>query len=219
LEWDVTFSPKKYIPLPFMAKKSITIYQGGKHLSAGTESEPGSPRDVAPSELAALFDRDPLVSDGKVRTMISGPYPAANSAVSAKRIDAYSVADQWLVDTGCGHDLISMRYAAKHKKRIVSVPQMPFSTAGGPVSATLSLPLFLSDLDSDSSNPYVLDDTPAVLSVGARTKKGFSFFWIESRTPCIVTPSKRIVPLDVIGDIPYLCRSGLHTTCTSPNEI
>lgn len=34
--------------------------------------------------------------------------------------------------------------------------------------------------------------------------KGFHFIWVPTKRPCMITPSMRIVPLMVRGDIPYL---------------
>ncbi|WP_288993358.1 dUTP diphosphatase [uncultured Marinobacter sp.] len=62
---------------------------------------------------------------------------------------------------------------------------------------------------NETVNPYILGDTPAVLSVGRRCRKlGYSFLWINGYKPLFVKnlPNGTIsaVCLEVIGDIPYL---------------
>ena len=39
------------------------------------------------------------------------------------------------------------------------------------------------------------------------------------KTPCLVTPDLKIIPLDVIGDIPYLKEGGLHAQNLSSEEV
>ena len=54
-------------------------------------------------------------------------------------------------------------------------------------------------------------DTPAVLSVGYRCMhQGYTFIWLAGKAPCMITPEKVIIPLDVIGDVPYLKDGGLY---------
>ena len=82
------------------------------------------------------------------------------------------------------------------------------------------LPMRVDALAGDTAEAYVLDSTPPVLSVGLRcTKRGFSFLWINGYAPCLVTPDKTIVPLDVDGDIPYLKENGLSGTGKGPSEM
>ncbi len=75
----------------------------------------------------------------------------------------------WLIDTGCGHDLVSSadakRGCRKLKKLAIS---MPFQTANGCTVSTHSAPMRIDEFDEDVY-PFVLGDTPAVLSVGDRT--------------------------------------------------
>eukprot|EP00972_Heterocapsa_arctica_P094662 13957698-Heterocapsa_arctica.AAC.1 len=60
---------------------------------------------------------------------------------------------------------------------------------------------------SERINPYVLKESPAVLSSGDRTRnKGYSFIWPAYNNPCFITPSGFRVELEVIDDIPFLRR-------------
>ena len=52
---------------------------------------------------------------------------------------------------------------------------------------------------------WVLDNTPAVLSLGRRCmKEGYSFVWLRGEVPYFIRPDGLIVHLEVHGDIPYL---------------
>eukprot|EP00972_Heterocapsa_arctica_P086874 12807260-Heterocapsa_arctica.AAC.1 len=60
---------------------------------------------------------------------------------------------------------------------------------------------------SEHINPYVLKETPAVLSNGDRTmNKGYSFVWPAFKNPCFISPTGFRVELEVIDDIPLLRR-------------
>ena len=104
-----------------------------------------------------------------------------NTAASAKaRLGA---SDLWLVDTGCGHDSVSATNA-----------KLPMPIPGQEVNETIE--------------PFILKDTPSVISVGDRTmNKGCSFLWIAGRNPYWITPEAKVITLEVIGDIPYLRRN------------
>jgi hypothetical protein len=63
----------------------------------------------------------------------------------------------------------------------------------------------------------VLEDSPAVLSIGKRVMRyGYSFVWKAGKRPYLITPSKEKIYLEVDGDIPYLvdknisCPVGVH---------
>ena len=50
-------------------------------------------------------------------------------------------------------------------------------------------------------------------------KGGFSYLWLSGKTPCLVTPDLKIIPLDVIGDNPYLKEDGLNAQNLSSEEV
>ena len=53
--------------------------------------------------------------------------------------------------------------------------------------------------------PYILTDTPSVISVGDRAmNKGYSFVWIAGRNPYWITPAGKVITLEVLRDIPSL---------------
>ena len=74
----------------------------------------------------------------------------------------------WLVDTGCGHDLVSKADVYAVKRFLKAAPEViTFQTANGPSVADHVCPLRFDELDEDIE-PYVLKDTPSVLSIGFR---------------------------------------------------
>eukprot|EP00972_Heterocapsa_arctica_P083954 12368317-Heterocapsa_arctica.AAC.1 len=73
---------------------------------------------------------------------------------------------------------------------------MPFQTANGCTFSTHSAPMRIQELDEEIF-PYVLKDTPAVLSVGDRTmNKGYTFVWLAYSNPYFVTPNGYKVELE-----------------------
>ena len=113
--------------------------------------------------------------------------------------------DLWLVDIGCGHGLVSATNAklSKGEKRALE-NQVTFQTANGDAPSTHSSQIFIEELN-EMIEPFILKDTPSVISVGDRTmNKGCSFLWIAGRNPYWITPEAKVITLQVIGDIPYL---------------
>ena len=77
---------------------------------------------------------------------------------------------EWLLDTGCGYDLVCRADIEKIKKYIEKGKPITFDTAGGEVPARDVIPLFLPHMQQHI-RPNVLDSTPNVLSVGARCQQ------------------------------------------------
>ena len=58
-----------------------------------------------------------------------------------------------------------------------------------------------------------------MLSVGDRVLNyGFNSIWLNGKCPCLILPepSPKVVPLDLINQIPSLLRDGVHTKWTRP---
>ena len=115
--------------------------------------------------------------------------------------------DLRLVDTGCGHDLISntnVKLFGGETKRLEKA--VIFQTANGDTPSTHVAPISFRELN-ETIEPYVLKEAPSVISVGDRTmNKGCSFVWKAGCNPCLVTPGEKIITFEVIRDIPYLRR-------------
>ena len=109
------------------------------------------------------------------------------------------------MDTGSGVDLVSHK-DVKHAMKHFEKPQVPidFATANGFTTARNVCRASMPPL-REIILPYVLTETPAVLSVGLRCMKfGYSMHWFTSGLPFLVTPEGEIINLSVSGDLPYL---------------
>ena len=113
--------------------------------------------------------------------------------------------DLWLVDTGCGHDLISttiVKMSGSEARRLEKA--VIFQTANGDTPSTHVVPISFSELN-ETIEPYVLKETPSVISVGDRTmNKGCPFVWKAGCNPYFIIPEERIITFEVIRDIPHL---------------
>ena len=112
---------------------------------------------------------------------------------------------KWIMDTGSGVDLVSHNHV-KHAIKHFEKPQVPidFATANGFTTAKNVCRASMPPL-REIILPYVLSDTPAVLSVGLRCMKfGYSMHWFPHQLPFLVTPENEVIKLDVSGDLPYL---------------
>ena len=66
--------------------------------------------------------------------------------------------------------------------------------------------------DSFDARPYLMENSPSVLSMGKRCMtEGFCFLWIKGFDPCALTPSGDLVPFTVVNGVPYFeSRKLLH---------
>ena len=126
-----------------------------------------------------------------------------NVAASAK--GRRDMSDLWLIDTGCGHDLIpntNVKLSNVESKRLERA--VIFQTANGDTPSTHAAPTFFSEL-SETIEPYILKETPSVISVGGRTmNRGCSFMWKAGCNPYLITPEEKAITFEVIRDTPYL---------------
>ena len=112
---------------------------------------------------------------------------------------------KFLMDTGCGHDLISQKKIQKHElETLVASEPISFQTANGITESDL-MSNFSTDSFEEPINAYVLDDTPSVLSVGKRCmNQNYGFIWPPGREPFMINPEGKKIVLFVKGDIPYV---------------
>ena len=113
---------------------------------------------------------------------------------------------RFIMDTGCGHDLISQRKVKElGLETFLDNDGMTFMTANG---LTDSNEITVMDHEGlGQCKLHVLNQTPAVLSVGSRcTKEGYTFVWPEGEDikPVMINDEGSCTFLDVDGDIPYL---------------
>ena len=113
---------------------------------------------------------------------------------------------RFIMDTGCGHDLISQRKVKELElETFLDNDGMIFMTANG---LTDSNEITIMNHEGlGQCKLHVLNQTPAVLSVGSRcNKEGYSFVWPkgEDMKPAMINDDGVCTFLEVDGDIPYL---------------
>ena len=112
------------------------------------------------------------------------------------------MATKIMMDTGCPLELVGQVRAASFEdtEHARSVLKQNFNTAGGKDGSSLVIDSRIRALDDDHCEFYVMKSSPTVFSVGKRcAKRGFCFIWLRGLVPCLITPSFKIVPLDVIA--------------------
>ena len=112
---------------------------------------------------------------------------------------------KFLMDIGCGHDLISQQKIEKHNLETLVPPEpISFLTANG-VTDTDLVSNFQTESFKEPINANMLDDTPSVLSIGKRgMNHDYGFVWPPGREPFMMDPEGKRISLFVNGDIPYV---------------
>ena len=131
----------------------------------------------------------------------------ANENIAASAKGKRDMLDLWLVDTGCGHDLVSstkVKLSGGGTRRLEKA--VIFQIANGDTPSTHVAPISFRELN-ETIEPYILKGTPSVISVGNRTmNKGCPFVWKAGCKPYLITPDEKVITSEVIRDIPYLRR-------------
>ncbi|MCV6575456.1 MAG: retropepsin-like domain-containing protein, partial [Cohaesibacter sp.] len=112
---------------------------------------------------------------------------------------------KFIMDTGCGYDLISRRKATELDLPIIDGnDRMVFMTANG-ITETREVAKCSVDSFNEVAKPFVLDQSPAVFSVGMRCMKlGYTFVWPPNGQPFMINESGKRIDLHSKDDIPYL---------------
>ena len=163
--------------------------------------------DLKPSCNFCCWNEDTGDITCKACRFISGPknlkdsvrYPAIATAAPKAGIC-------WLVDSGSESDLVSKGMLRDVDAKNCRAAEHPISliTANGSTEANEVADVKLSALP-ETVQPYVLDQTPAVLSVGTRcADQGYSFVWPANGNPILVRPDEKVVQLRVEGHVPVL---------------
>ncbi|CAE7497332.1 NaCP60E, partial [Symbiodinium natans] len=119
---------------------------------------------------------------------------------------------EWIGDTGSAQDLIAER-DLQHLKAYESEQPINIMTANGPSSADKQCDVDVPSI-AISAKPYVLPDTPSVLSIGQRCmEQGFDFIWRACTRPYLKTPEGERVFLDVRDNVPFLKSWKEGTAC------
>ena len=149
------------------------------------------------------FRKEPVTPDGHPCCCINpkraenASKPTSICAVKSTPVHIFDVADTWTVDTGAPVDVTTAALAGHLSSQFVPMKYLDFETAGGETSSAVGVELSFKIGDkSHISIPYLLQDTPSVLSVGLRVKEqGFAFIWLPGKKPCLVDNNGRILPL------------------------
>ena len=116
---------------------------------------------------------------------------------------------RFIGDTGSGHHIVR-RAMVKKADAMKHVRELDYaltlSTAGGSVAPDGVVEVDAPILDEGSVEALVLPNSPHVISIGALCQgRGYAFHWPKwSRHPYLVSPSGKIIYLEVDGYIPYL---------------
>ena len=127
--------------------------------------------------------------------------PSANSTVKMnKKV-------KFIMDTGCGYDLISQRKARELDLHTYEGDdKMVFMTANG-ITETKEVAKCSVDSFTEEAKPFVLEQSPAVFSVGMRCMKlGYTLVWPPKDQPFMhmINPVGKRIELHSKDDIPYL---------------
>ena len=111
----------------------------------------------------------------------------------------------WLVDTGCGYDLVSKREVALTKRFVEKgTHTITFHTAKGPIVTEGVAKVYVTELGEHIA-PYILNNLPPVLTVGYICMElGYTFIWPKGQNPFFIRPDGMIVHMTVDNGIPYL---------------
>jgi hypothetical protein len=137
-----------------------------------------------PVHLTEWMSRHPCSKSGKALQVRPDTVAAAKSKVR-----------HWMVDSGSGHDLVSHSDAKGMSTREIPAP-IVFHTANGTTTTKHVVPMEIRALGTEVE-PYLLQDTPPVISFGRRCEvDGWAFHWEPySSNPTWVTPEGREIVL------------------------
>lgn len=112
---------------------------------------------------------------------------------------------KFIMDTGCGYDLISQGKAKElDLETYEGNDKMVFMTANG-ITETKEVAKCSVDSFIEEAKPFVLEQTPAVFSVGMRCMKlGYTFVWPPNEQPFMINSSGVRIDLHSKDDTPYL---------------
>ena len=110
---------------------------------------------------------------------------------------------EWIADTGSAQDLIARRELGHLKARPSERP-INILTASGPSSAEEQCIIEVPSIAS-KAEPYVLPETPSVLSVVQRCmEEGYDFVWRACKRPYFQKQSGGKVYMDVKDYVRYV---------------
>jgi hypothetical protein len=174
--------------------EGVTSDKLGGHKSPGRYRKPALPEVVVSPPVTPL-------PAGRYRRR-RGRSPVAAAATP-------SHIDKWIIDTGCGYDLVQLDDVLRRKatRRPCIGEPVRLDTANGLVEIKEQVALLVPEINEEV-RACVLDATPAVLSVGRRCMDhGYAFHWEPGCNPILVCPGgDRVLHLDIEHYVPFLVR-------------
>ncbi len=175
----------------------------GKKGDKGKQTKKGKSKSVPAVDIAAA-----AVSICEGRGALTAD-TAGIALPASDETDDYPKSDirSWLMDTGCKHDLTTRDAIPLCQLGVITNATIPvlLSTANDIISSYLVVPQQTGALGCDAE-PYVLDQSPDVLSIGRRcVQDGYSFQWLPySLAPTLRCPTGKVIKVVSRVGCPYL---------------
>ena len=193
--------------------------------------------DMPGANMEALRDDQGFITvtstrrRGNTRVRTSTTAPDYDVGVCCPTV-AMPVATRWYIDTASANDIIGHHNLTAYDKVLAADKILPLSTANGPTKADKQVNITSEVLDKDII-PYVLNNSPSVLSVPKRVMEdNYDFIWLRGQSPFLVKPdghsnvnvSGDVISLSTENGIPYVDEPAVPTlvtkgTCTMPLSI
>ena len=115
--------------------------------------------------------------------------------------------ESYIADSGSGVHLVSLAKLKemgleKHMDRLKA--PVKFHTTGGITECNYTVAIRFPHVSEDETVARVLDDTPAVISIGKWcVENDYLFVWDGKRKPYFQSPEGKIIYLDVDDFVPY----------------
>jgi hypothetical protein len=161
----------------------------------------------------AMHDNDDDIHGPDHHGEKSEALPTPSTAMSVGRASDSNGsinADEWLMDTGSGVDIVSRASVAGCKRFVTKNAGITLMTANGELDASDEIEVYIKCVDTHV-RLLVLDDSPNVLSTGKLcVDQGWGFHWHPfSKTPYMTKPgSGERVYMTVDQYCPYMKDSG-----------
>ena len=127
--------------------------------------------------------------------------------------------EDWIADTGSAQDLLT-RHDIPDEFQYRSDRPIAIITANGHSSSNLQAKVY-NDTLSCRFDPYLLESTPPVMSVGMRcVDQGYDFIWRSGKSPYFRKPDGEKIELLVRDYVPYIpARAKSNANPCTPNPI
>jgi hypothetical protein len=182
----------------FELPKCIEVAHVRSDDSDGTSTSDGSSSESSGSNLN-MADRRKLLKErlkAKIRKRAHARERGSTPAFKKRDFNFVKcgMVKERLVDTECGYDLVSKRETGLIKRfvRKAKVP-ITFHTANGPTRTENVANIHVREL-AENITPYVLENTPPVLTVGYRClEMVYIFMWRTAQEPYFIRPDGMII--------------------------